>query len=168
MLLLTCFLFIGGVLNAAFAQTTNELRSKAESLLSEGDVAQALDLFDAVVLLEPKNERNYYKRFRAHLKNASYKEAISDLSAALALKPKYKQALAQRAKLYRLLGQCQQSSADYQALQVLDAAHAEVAAGMGPAAQCAAQLHEAQTNFQANNFHRAREAFSSVLDTMSE
>jgi predicted protein tyrosine phosphatase len=72
MLLLTCFLFIGGVLNAAFAQTTNELRSKAESLLSEGDVAQALDLFDAVVLLEPKNERNYYKRFRAHLKNARF------------------------------------------------------------------------------------------------
>jgi tetratricopeptide (TPR) repeat protein len=102
------------------------------------------------------------------LASRSYKEAISDLSAALALKPKYKQALAQRAKLYRLLGQCQQSSADYQALQVLDAAHAEVAAGMGPAAQCAAQLHEAQTNFQANNFHRAREAFSSVLDTMSE
>ena len=98
----------------------------------------------------------------------SYKEAISDLSAALALKPKYKQALAQRAKLYRLLGQCAHAEVDYKALQVLDAAHAEVAAGMGLAAQCAAQLHEAQTNFQANNFHRAREAFSSVLDTMSE
>jgi Tfp pilus assembly protein PilF len=56
--------------------------------------------------------------------NCSYSEAISDLSSALKLKPKYKVALAQRAKLYRLLGKCDESWKDYLALQGMDPKHA--------------------------------------------
>lgn len=41
--------------------------------------------------MEPKNERNFYKRFRVFLSKRKYAEAISDLSRALELKPKYKQ-----------------------------------------------------------------------------
>ena len=44
-----------------------------------------------VIELEPKNERNFYKRFRVFLSKRKYAEAISDLSRALELKPKYKQ-----------------------------------------------------------------------------
>lgn len=44
-----------------------------------------------VIELEPKNERNFYKRFRVFLSKRKYAEAILDLSRALQLKPKYKQ-----------------------------------------------------------------------------
>lgn len=44
-----------------------------------------------MIELEPKNERNFYKRFRVYLAKRKYAEAISDLSRALELKPKYKQ-----------------------------------------------------------------------------
>lgn len=44
-----------------------------------------------VIELEPKNERNFYKRFRVFLSKRKYAEAIKDLSRALELKPKYKQ-----------------------------------------------------------------------------
>lgn len=44
-----------------------------------------------MIELEPKNERNFYKRFRVFLSKRRYAEAINDLSRALELKPKYKQ-----------------------------------------------------------------------------
>lgn len=44
-----------------------------------------------MIELEPKNERNFYKRFRVFLSKRKYAEAIKDLSRALELKPKYKQ-----------------------------------------------------------------------------
>lgn len=47
--------------------------------------------FPQVIELEPKNERNFYKRFRVFLSKRKYAEAILDLSRALELKPKYKQ-----------------------------------------------------------------------------
>ena len=50
-----------------------------------------LTFLSQVIELEPKNERNFYKRFRVFLSKRKYAEAISDLSRALELKPKYKQ-----------------------------------------------------------------------------
>ena len=56
--------------------------------------------------MEPENERNYYKRYRAHLRKRNHGAALSDLSAALRLKPTYKTALGQRAKLELQMGRC--------------------------------------------------------------
>ena len=50
-----------------------------------------ISLYHQVIELEPKNERNFYKRFRVFLSKRKYAEAIKDLSRALELKPKYKQ-----------------------------------------------------------------------------
>ena len=50
-----------------------------------------LTFLSQVIELEPKNERNFYKRFRVFLSKRKYAEAILDLSRALELKPKYKQ-----------------------------------------------------------------------------
>lgn len=48
---------------------------------------------EQMIELEPKNERNFYKRFRVFLSKRRYAEAILDLSRALELKPKYKQVI---------------------------------------------------------------------------
>ena len=111
----------------------NELRKLAESKMATGASAEALALYNDVIASEPKNERNFFKRCKAHLSQRNYKAAIADLTTALALKPKYKQALGQRAKLYRLLGQCNESLADYHSLEAMDPAYSELAQVRPPA-----------------------------------
>jgi DnaJ family protein C protein 3 len=67
-----------------------------------------------LIELEPKNERNYYKRFRAFLSERKYPQALNDLSSALEINPKYKQALLQRGKLNMMLGQCKEATKDFE------------------------------------------------------
>eukprot|EP00611_Tribonema_gayanum_P012715 TRINITY_DN2337_c0_g1_i6.p1 TRINITY_DN2337_c0_g1~~TRINITY_DN2337_c0_g1_i6.p1 ORF type:complete len:482 (+),score=145.55 TRINITY_DN2337_c0_g1_i6:204-1448(+) len=149
-------------------QNASGLRSQAETKLSTGALAEALELFSKVIELEPANERNFYKRFRVHLKRGSYSEAVADLSAALKIKPKYKVALAQRAKLYRLLGQCAESRNDYLALQAMDPKHADLAEGLPQADLCAHQLAEAHAHFERRLYPQARDLYGQVLDHIAE
>lgn len=66
---------------------------------------------------EPGNEVNYFKRFRLLLRKLRMKEALSDLSSALKIKPTYEAALVQRAKLYLKTGKCSEAAADFQTLE---------------------------------------------------
>jgi tetratricopeptide (TPR) repeat protein len=69
-----------------------------------------------VIELEPQNEQNYYKRFRVYLRMQKNKEALQDLSSALAIKPAFEQALSQRAKLGLRMGRCTESVNDFREL----------------------------------------------------
>lgn len=77
---------------------------------------QAISLLSKLIELEPKNERNFYKRFRAYLSERKYSHALTDLSSSLDVNPKYKQGMLQRGKLLMMLGQCAEASQDFQNL----------------------------------------------------
>jgi tetratricopeptide (TPR) repeat protein len=94
-----------------------KLRSSAEVAFSKGDVDQAIRLWAEVIGLEPNNEANYYKRFRVYLRQQKFKEALSDLSSALAIKPEYEAVLVQRAKLQLKLGKCNEAELDFENLR---------------------------------------------------
>lgn len=66
-----------------------KLRSAADLAMSKGEVDQALKLWHEVIAAEPSNEGNFYKRFRVYLRQHKFKEALSDLSSALSVKPTY-------------------------------------------------------------------------------
>lgn len=66
-----------------------KLRSAADLAMSKGEIDKALKLWHQVIEAEPSNESNFYKRFRVHLRQQKYKEAIGDLSSAIKLKPTY-------------------------------------------------------------------------------
>ena len=83
-----------------------KLRSSADAAFTQGDVEQALKLWNTVISMEPTNEVNFYKRFRVYLRQQRLKEALSDLTAALALNPDYEAVLAQRVKLELRMGRC--------------------------------------------------------------
>jgi predicted Zn-dependent protease len=99
------------------AASVGKLRSSAEVAFSKGDVDQALRLWTQVIAVEPGNETNFYKRFRIYLRQNKLKEAISDLSAALAIKPDYEAVLAQRAKLQLKVGRCSDAKNDFDKLR---------------------------------------------------
>jgi tetratricopeptide (TPR) repeat protein len=62
--------------------------------------------------MEPNNEQNYYKRFRVYLRQQKFKEALSDLTSALTIKPDFEAVLTQRAKLELRLGRCAEAEKD--------------------------------------------------------
>jgi tetratricopeptide (TPR) repeat protein len=59
------------------ANTANvgKLRNAADTAFSNGDTAQALNLWKQVIEIEPNNDSNYYKRFRVYLRQNKLKEA---------------------------------------------------------------------------------------------
>ncbi|CAN0077618.1 unnamed protein product [Ectocarpus sp. 6 AP-2014] len=153
----------GGAKEAA-PPSASALRSGAELAISKGEHEKAIRLFSQVIELEPKNERNFYKRFRVFLSKRKYAEAIQDLSRALELKPKYKQALAQRAKLLRMMGQCEEAAKDYAALEVIDPKHADLETLYPLAITCAQRLAEGGAAEAQKNWEAAAEAYDAILD----
>ena len=100
----------------AVIQSVGKIRASADLAFSKGDVDQALKLLTKVIELEPKNEMNFYKRFRIYLKQSKYREALADLNSALSIKSDDINILNQRAKLSMRLGKCQDSANDYTTL----------------------------------------------------
>jgi predicted Zn-dependent protease len=68
--------------------------------------------------MEPKNENNFYKRFRVFLRQQKLKEALTDLNAALFINPAYEVVLVQRAKLQIRMGRCSEAVTDFQKLKM--------------------------------------------------
>ncbi len=62
------------------------------------ELDQAVKFLSQAIQLEPENEKNHYRRYRAHLRGKKYREALSDLSQSITLDPENGQKVAQRAK----------------------------------------------------------------------
>jgi len=62
------------------AVSVGKLRASADVAFSNGDVDNAINILGKVIELEPKNENNFYKRFRFYIRQHKYKEALQDLN----------------------------------------------------------------------------------------
>jgi len=62
------------------------------------ELDKAIRFLSQAIQIEPENEKNYYKRYRTHLRGKKYREALQDLSAAINLDPSDASKLLQRAK----------------------------------------------------------------------
>mmetsp|Transcript_11783 Transcript_11783/g.15550 ORF Transcript_11783/g.15550 Transcript_11783/m.15550 type:complete len:494 (-) Transcript_11783:660-2141(-) len=126
--LLLCGLIfrIGAAANTGTV-SVGKLRSDADVALASGDIDLSIKLLDKVIQLEPDNERNFYKRSRANLRKKRYSSVVSDLSSAIRLKPNYKKAIAERAKLRFQMGWCDDAHADLKQLRTLDEKAKELA-----------------------------------------
>lgn len=97
-------------------QSVGKIRSSADAAFSKGEIDQALKLWTEVIKLEPKNENNFYKRFRVYLRQQKYREALADLNSALSINANDVNVLTQRAKLQMKLGKCKDAESDFAAL----------------------------------------------------
>ncbi|CAM9152444.1 unnamed protein product [Heterosigma akashiwo] len=146
------------------AKDAGKLRASAETAFASGESEQALLLFSKVIQIEPKNERNYYKRFRVYLSQRKYREAVSDLTAALEIKPSYKVALAQRAKLHRLMGRCEEAVADFTQLAKIDPNSKELGDGYEAAQLCAKAIKTAEEAARRRDWRVAKDQLQAALD----
>ena len=79
-----------------------------------------------VIELEPKNEINFYKRFRVYLRQQKLKEALADLNSALTINPEYEVVLVQRAKLQIRMGRCEEALNDYNRINRFELLHLSI------------------------------------------
>lgn len=100
-------------------QSVGKIRSSADAAFSKGEIDQALKLFTEVIKLEPKNENNFYKRFRVYLRQQKYREALADLNSALSINGNDVNILTQKAKLQMKLGKCKDAESDFAVLNRL-------------------------------------------------
>ena len=157
------------------AQSVGKLRASADEAHSKGDFDGALRLLSQVVHLEPGNERNFYKRYRVYLRRAQYREALSDLDAALRVQPSYAVARAQRAKLLLMLGRCDLAANDYEAvaLDEIETAKKKGAAAESSAAtqaahqksiKCSTHVVTALAAAKKKDWRTAHEEYTSAID----
>jgi len=71
---------VNGEVGKDGAVSVGKLRASADVAFSNGDVDNAISILGKVIELEPKNENNFYKRFRFYVRQHKFKEALQDLN----------------------------------------------------------------------------------------
>lgn len=160
--LVSCIISLFVVHAASSGNTVGKVRSAADLALSKGEVDQALKLWNQVIEMEPSNESNFYKRFRVYLRQHRYKDALSDLTAALKVKPTYEAALVQRAKLQVKLGLCAESAVDWNKLREVNPAHKDLASSED-ANTCMHAFTTAQQHIDRGQYGPARDNLNTVV-----
>ena len=152
----------GGGGAASGGESVGKIRSSADMAFAKGDVDQALQLWGKVIEMEPKNEVNFYKRFRVYLRQQKLKEALADLTAALTLNPKYETVLSQRAKLQVRMGRCDDAMTDYRNLRAVNAESKDLT-GENDAQSCSTSMRTAEATYAQRNWQVAREHLSEAI-----
>lgn len=142
----------------------SKVRTAAENAFASGDIKKAVTLFSKLIELEPRNERNYYKRFRAYLSERKYAHALNDLSSALEINPKYKQGMLQRGKLHMMLGECSDAIKDFQALVQLYPNDASAKEQLEKSSTCSAYLNQAEYAQSRGDYQSAHTYLTHVLE----
>ncbi|RLN52835.1 hypothetical protein BBJ29_004048 [Phytophthora kernoviae] len=141
-----------------------KVRVAADNAFAGGDMKTAISLLSKLIELEPKNERNFYKRFRAYLSERKYSHALSDLSLSLDVNPRYKQGILQRGKLLMMLGQCAEASADFQSFVEFYPTDAAGAEQLEKSRQCANYIDEAEHAHSRGDYQSAYTYLTQVLE----
>jgi len=143
--------------------SVGKLRSDADAAMVGGDVEKSIKLMTVVIEREPEKESNFIKRYRAYLRLRKYKEAFSDLTAALHLNPKSKSALGPRAKLGLQLGRCQEAVKDFKELKLINSEAKELK-DEAKASQCHSHLMMADRYESAGQIQGAKDSLSKALE----
>ncbi|DAZ98153.1 TPA: hypothetical protein N0F65_005619 [Lagenidium giganteum] len=148
----------------AAKDNVGKVRVAAENAFASGDSKQAISLLSKLIELEPRNERNYYKRFRAYLSERKYAQALNDLTSALDVNPSYKQGMMQRGKLYMMLGQCTEAVSDFQKLVQLHPGDASAKEQYEKSNECAAYMNQAEQAQSRGDYASAHAYLTKVIE----
>lgn len=139
-----------------------KLRASADVAMSAGKNDEALKLWAKVIEMEPKNEQNFYKRFRVFLRAQKLKEALGDLNTALSINPKFEQVIVQRGKLQMRLGRCEEATRDFQILRSLNPNNKDLIS-QNDAAKCHHAMKEGEAAFSRGQWMVAKDHFTDAI-----
>merc|ERR1712066_182314 len=97
-----------------------ELKSQAQDLLEDGDVAKAVQKFTEAMMLGGVTAMMVAKWADMLLKQKRYKAVVADATLALKLNPDSAKAYRARGKARRFLGEYEGSETDFQQAQKID------------------------------------------------
>ncbi|TMW59649.1 hypothetical protein Poli38472_004718 [Pythium oligandrum] len=149
---------------AAQQQNVSKVRVAAENAFATGDMKKAISLLSKLIELEPKNERNYYKRYRAYLSERKYAHALEDLNASLDVNPKYKQGLLQRGKLHMMIGNCADAAKDFERAIEYYPTEASAKQQLEKSSNCAIYIDEAGRAQSRGDYQSAYAYLTQVLE----
>lgn len=138
-----------------------KIRRAAENAFAKGDLKEANKWYSKMIESDPKNERNYYKRYRVHLSDRKYNRALSDLTSALQINPRYSKALSQRGKLNLMLGKCAEAVKDYQNLKTIDSTENQY---LSDAMECNKVINQAEMAQSSGQYQEAHDLLTIILD----
>jgi DnaJ family protein C protein 3 len=147
------------------AATPAKLRSAGDSAFMDKNYEQALHLYSQAILQEPKNEKNYYKRFRVFDRLKRTRNALSDLNHAIEINPEYTTAFALRARLQMTLGRCPGAAADYEEVLKIKPTHGDAKKMLPKARECAAEVAAAERLIEEQRWEEAERMLDQVMVT---
>jgi tetratricopeptide (TPR) repeat protein len=139
----------------------------------DSELDKAIKFLSQAIQIEPENEKNHYKRYRAHLRGKKYREALQDLSTSLQLDPLNAAKMQQRAKLFKMMGRCADAVGEYEKLEGMletgawGPTEGEVVEGAREARQCQHSLAEAERLMEVGDWRAARQHLD-VAVTLTE
>ena len=145
-------------------KSVNKLRAAGDVAFSKGDVKKAVAFYSKVIKLEPSNERNYYKRYRASLRGKLYDDALGDLRKAVAINESFKAGWEHKAKIELMVGLCEDAVGSFAKLLALKPDHKAGVVGMPKAQECWGSLQAARNMVQQGQHQQAHAHFSSALN----
>jgi len=102
---------------AALARAPDDwksLKAIAESALQNGELAQAVELFDDLIGRAPGDPELYYKRANAHSRLGRAELAVADYDRAIGLRPDYANAYCNRGAALAALNRSDEALASYE------------------------------------------------------
>ena len=86
---------------------------RADAYQASGDTHRAMQDYNRVIALRPKDPFRYYARGLAYQRLGESSLALADFSKAISLRPNYENFYLARARAYQMLGKYSQALADY-------------------------------------------------------
>jgi len=88
--ILACFLLLFGLIMCSlYAESTQDIFSRANTHIEKGELDQAIAEYDKVAVMLPNDSAVYYNRGQAYFRKGDYNKAINDFTKSLAIKPHY-------------------------------------------------------------------------------
>lgn len=117
-----------------------------------------------VIALEPDSAKNYYKRVRAFEKSGKLKQALGDLSKALAIDPAYTSALNLRGRIQFNLGRCAGAIESYKEVLRLKPTHGDAKKMLPKAMECQRMMEHIEAQMKRGEWEDVERLLDEAID----
>ncbi|XP_022098739.1 dnaJ homolog subfamily C member 3-like [Acanthaster planci] len=133
------------------------------SLLAQGQLADALAQFTSAIEKDPDNYMAYYKRATVYLAQGRSKAALPDLKKTMKLKPDFTSAFIHHGNILLKLGRMDEAKKDYIEALRQDPGNKEAKENLNVIPQLKQRLKDAESLVKAERYEEAVDYYSSIV-----
>ena len=144
--------------------SASKLRNAGDTAFSKGDHKAAIKFYSQAIKAEPKNEKNYYKRFRVYLRKKQYGKALRDIEKSVEVNGDFMQGRVQRGRVLQTVGRCGDAVSTYMEVLQMDPADKTATRELPRVQKCAASVAEAKARHSRGDFAAAADLLQGIFD----